>query len=219
MLQQQITKMKANGETLLSGDVAFRLFDTFGFPIEFTTEVASEHGASVDISRYESCLAEHREKSRTTAARSGLADDSQESVRYHTATHLLHAALRQVLGEHVQQKGSNITRERMRFDFVHPVPVSKDEVQEVENLVNEWIGQNMPVAVTTLPYTEAKKTGAIGLFEDRYSNDVTMYSIGDVSTEICAGPHVSYTGEIGKFQIQKEQSSSAGIRRIRAIIS
>lgn len=204
---------------MLPGKVAFRLYDTYGFPIEFTQELARERGLDVDLDEFQRHFAEHRERSRSAAARSGLADQSDESVRYHTATHLLHAALRKVLGEHVQQKGSNITRERMRFDFSHPRPMTPEEIAATERWVQDAIERAIPVACDTMKYTEARGSGAIGLFEDRYGNDVTVYTIGDFSKEVCTGPHVSNTRDIGWFKIEKEQSSSAGVRRIRAVIS
>jgi alanyl-tRNA synthetase len=143
---------------------------------------------------------------------------SDESIRYHTATHLLHAALRKALGEHVQQKGSNITRERLRFDFSHPHPMTKEEITATEQIVQEAIDRSIPVTSEVMKYTDAIKSGALGLFEDRYGNDVSIYTIGDVSKEVCSGPHVSNTSEIGRFKILKEQSSSAGVRRIRAVV-
>src|SRR6185295_3916627 len=153
------------------------------------------------------------------AARSGLADLSDESIRYHTATHLLHSALRKVLGEQVQQKGSNITRERLRFDFSFPRAMTKEEIAATEQLVQEAIDRGVDVSSEVMKYPDAMKSGAIGLFEDRYGNDVSVYTIGDVSKEVCTGPHVSNTKEIGSFKIVKEQSSSAGVRRIRAVVS
>lgn len=218
LLEEQFASLRAAGCNILPGDVAFRLFDTYGFPIEFTQELAQEGGVSVDLDGYRARFENHREKSRSAAAKSGLADESQESIRYHTATHLLHAGLRKVLGEHVQQKGSNITRDRLRFDFNHPRPMTRDEIAEVEAFVQAAIDRALPVTHEMLPCEKAKMSGAIGLFEDRYGNDVTVYTIGDVSKEVCAGPHVSNTREIGKFEIEKEQSSSSGVRRIRAII-
>jgi alanyl-tRNA synthetase len=219
LLEQEIEKLNAAGKTILPGDFAFRLYDTYGFPIEFTQELASERGVSVDLEDFHSRFEEHRIRSKAEAAKSGLADLSDESVRYHTTTHLLHAALRKVLGDHVQQKGSNITRERLRFDFSHPRPMTKEEIIAVERMVQEAIDQRIPVTSEVMRYTDAIKSGALGLFEDRYANDVSIYTIGDVSKEVCTGPHVSNTSAIGDFKIVKEQSSSAGVRRIRAVIS
>ncbi len=219
LLAKDIDDLKLSGSTVLPGESAFKLYDTFGFPIEFTIELAAEQGFSVDMEGYERRFAEHREASKTEAAKSGLADLSDESVRYHTATHLLHAALREVLGPHVFQKGSNITQERMRFDFNHPQPMTKDEIAKVESWVQKAIDARLPVTSTSMSLNEAQNSGAIGLFSDKYDSQVSVYKIGDISMELCGGPHVSNTAEIGTFKIQKEQSSSAGVRRIRAVIS
>lgn len=219
LLLNEIGRLNDTGTSMLPGDVAFRLYDTYGFPIEFTQEIAREHGLGVNLEDFGRRFDEHRERSKSESARSGLADQSEASVRYHTATHLLHAALRAVLGEHVQQKGSNITAERMRFDFSHPRPMTPDEVAEAERLVQDAIDRGIPVTSEVMKYPDAKASGAIGLFEDRYGNDVSVYTIGDFSREVCTGPHVSNTRDIGRFKIEKEQSSSAGVRRIRAVVS
>jgi alanyl-tRNA synthetase len=216
---KELEELKAAGSTVLSGEAAFKLYDTYGFPIEITQELATENGITIDHEGYERRFAEHREASKTTAAKSGLADLSEESVRYHTATHLLHAALRDVLGTHVFQKGSNITQERMRFDFSHPKPMSKEEVDTVEKWVQNAIDEHIPVTSEVMPIQDAMEQGAIGLFTDKYGGQVSVYTIGKRSKELCAGPHVANTEEIGRFKIQKEQSSSAGVRRIRAVIS
>jgi alanyl-tRNA synthetase len=218
LLQKEIDALKASARRELSGETAFHLYDTYGFPIDFTQEIAREHGISVDLAEYAREEDQHRERSKSEAAKSGLADTSEESIRYHTATHLLHAALRDVLGKSVQQMGSNITRERMRFDFSYPRAMTKDEIAKIETLVQSWIDADLPVTFSNMPKDDAMKSGAIGLFQDRYGGDVTVYQIGDVSRELCGGPHVRQTGEIGQFKIQKEQSSSAGVRRIRAKI-
>ena len=218
LLGKEIEELKAQGQNVLPGEAAFKLYDTYGFPIEFTRELADEQGFSVDMDGYERRFAEHREASKTEAAKSGLADLSEESVRYHTATHLLHAALREILGEHVMQKGSNITQERMRFDFSHPAPMTKDQVAQAEQWVQAAIDAAIPVTNEVLSLEDARKKGAIGLFSDKYGNQVSVYTIGDKSMEFCGGPHVQNTADIGKFKIQKEQSSSAGVRRIRAVI-
>ena len=218
-MTKDIEDLKAAGSTVLSGESAFKLYDTYGFPIEFTVELVGEQGFSVDMEGYERRFAEHREASKTEAAKSGLADLSDESVRYHTATHLLHAALRNILGPHVFQKGSNITQERMRFDFSHPAPMTKEEVAAVEAWVQKAIDARLPVTSESMSLNEAQNSGAIGLFSDKYDSQVSVYKIGDLSMELCGGPHVSNTVEIGKFKIAKEQSSSAGVRRIRAVIS
>jgi alanyl-tRNA synthetase len=219
LLGKEIEELKAAGAAALPGESAFKLYDTYGFPIEFTRELAAEQGFSIDMDAYERRFAEHREASRTLAAKSGLADDSEESVRYHTATHLLHAGLRKVLGPHVFQKGSNITRERLRFDFSHPKPMTKDEIAAVEHWVQDAIDAHIPVSSEVMGLQDAQAKGAIGLFTDKYDNQVSVYSIGDISKELCGGPHVRNTAEIGRFKITKEQSSSAGVRRIRAEIA
>jgi alanyl-tRNA synthetase len=219
LLEQEIERLKTNSTTVLPGAFTFRLYDTFGFPVEFTQELAVEHGIQVDLEDFHKRFDEHRERSKGEAARSGLADLSEESVRYHTATHLLHAALRKVLGEQVQQKGSNITRERLRFDFSFPRAMTKDEIAAVEKLVQEAVDRAIPVSCEVMTYPDAVGSGALGLFEDRYGNDVSVYTIGDASKEVCTGPHVSNTREIGRFKIVKEQSSSAGVRRIKAVVS
>jgi alanyl-tRNA synthetase len=218
-LEQEIERLKAAGETALPGVFTFRLYDTYGFPVEFTQELAAEHGMTVDLQDFHGRFDEHRVRSKGEAAKSGLADLSDESIRYHTATHLLHAALRKVLGERVQQKGSNITRERLRFDFSYPRAMTGEEVAAAERLVQEAIDRGIPVSSVVMTYPQAIESGAIGLFEDRYGNDVSVYTIGDVSKEVCTGPHVANTKEIGRFKIVKEQSSSAGVRRIRAVVS
>ena len=203
----------------LPGEIAFRMFDTFGFPIELTRELAAEQGLKVDLDDFRARFEEHRAKSRTERAPSGLADLSPESIRYHTATHLLHAALRTVLGTHVQQKGSHITSERMRFDFSHPRAMTGEEIAATEKLVQEAVDRAIAVRSETMSYPDAMKSGAIGLFDDRYGTEVLVYTIGDVSKELCSGPHVSNTREIGRFKIDKEQAVAAGVRRIRATVS
>ncbi len=218
LLGQEIAVLKAAGATVLPGEVAFKLYDTYGFPIEFTQELSTEQGLVVDMAGYERRFDEHRAASKTEAAKSGLADDSEESVRYHTATHLLHAGLRAVLGHHVFQKGSNITRERLRFDFSHPAAMTKEEIAAVEAWVQNAIDAALPVTNEAMSLADAQAKGAIGLFNDKYDHNVTVYSIGDLSMELCGGPHVQNTIDIGRFKIAKEQSSSAGVRRIRAVI-
>jgi len=217
-LSRELAALAESGQKVLSGEMAFHLYDTYGFPIEFTEEIAAESGFLVDVEGYSRYFAEHRERSKSASAASGLADDSAESVRYHTATHLTHAALRQVLGDHVFQKGSNITHERMRFDFSHPRAMTADEVRQVENLVNQWISEGIPVERETMPQAQAREEGAIGLFDDKYQGTVSVYRIGDRSFEFCGGPHVGNTREVGKFHIVKEQSIGAGMRRIRAVV-
>ena len=197
------------------------LKQTYGFPIEMTRELAREHGLTVDEAGFEKHFAEHQKSSHAGAEqrfKGGLADSSAQSARLHTATHLLHAALRRVLGDEVAQKGSNITPERLRFDFSFGRKVTKDELAQVEALVNEWIKADVPVVMTETTVEDAKKEGAIGLFESKYGERVRMYTMGEYSKEICGGPHASHTGELVSFKILKEESSSAGVRRIKAVI-
>ena len=208
-------------EEVLSGGLAFRLYDTFGFPIELTQELAEEKGKKVDIAGFEQKFKEHQEKSRQGAAqkfKGGLADHSEETTKLHTTTHLLNAALRRVLGDSVFQKGSNINPERLRFDFSFDRKMTEDEIGKVTELVNEAIQAGLPVVCEEMTVEEAKASGAIGVFEDKYDKKVKVYSIGDFSKEICGGPHVSNTSELGTFKILKEQSSSAGVRRIKAVL-
>ena len=212
--------MKGNSKTM-SGRLAFRLYDTFGFPIELTQELAGEHGLSVNLEEFETAFKKHQEASKAGSDqlfKGGLAESSEITKRYHTATHLLQKALIQVLGDHVAQKGSNITADRMRFDFTHPSPMTAEEKQRVEDIVNEQIEKALPVTIEVMSLEDAQKSGAIALFGEKYEDKVKVYSVGDFSKELCGGPHVENTSEIGKFRIQKEQSSSAGVRRIRAII-
>ena len=209
-----------DGDTI-NKDIAFRLYDTFGFPIELTEELAGELGLKVDTEGFKQKFAEHQEKSRqgsTGKFKGGLASTGEMETKYHTATHLLNAALKKVLGPHVHQKGSNITAERMRFDFSHDSKMTPEEKQQTEDLVNEYIKMAIPVEKLEMPKEEAIKMGAECEFIERYPDIVTVYKIGDVSTEICGGPHVSNTSELGKFKIKKEESSSAGVRRIKAVL-
>lgn len=219
LLEGEIAGLRQSGERVLPGQIAFRMFDTFGFPIELTQELAAEQGLTVDLDDFRARFEDHRARSRTERAASGLADLSPESIRYHTATHLLHAALRRVLGAHVAQKGSHITSERLRFDFSHPKAMTPEEIAAVEKLVQEAIDRGIAVTSETMPYPDAMTSGAIGLFDDRYGTEVSVYTIGDVSKELCSGPHVSNTREIGRFRIEKEQAVAAGVRRIRAKVS
>ena len=212
--------MKGNSR-VISGRLAFKLYDTYGFPIELTKELAAEHGFTVDEKGFDEAFQKHQETSRAGAEqqfKGGLADHSEATTALHTATHLLHAALRKVLGDHVGQKGSNITAERLRFDFTHPAPMTKEELQQVEDLVNDAIKRDLPVTVETMTLEEAREQGAIAFFDSKYGELVKVYTIGDVSKEVCGGPHVTHTGDMGHFRILKEQSSSAGIRRIKAVL-
>ena len=212
--------MKGNSR-VISGRLAFKLYDTYGFPIELTVELAKENGFTVDVEGFNAAFQKHQELSRAGAEqqfKGGLADHSEQTTALHTATHLLHAALRKVLGTHVGQKGSNITAERLRFDFTHPEPMTKEQVKEVEDLVNEQIKRDLPVTVETMTLEEARESGAIAFFDSKYGEKVTVYTIGDFSKEVCGGPHVTHTGDMGHFRILKEQSSSAGVRRIKAVL-
>jgi alanyl-tRNA synthetase len=211
---------------VMSGRLAFKLYDTYGFPIELTEELAAERGMTVNRAEFDEAFKKHQELSRAggeQAFRGGLQDHSEIATRYHTATHLLHRALRMVLGDHVAQKGSNITAERMRFDFSHPAPMSGEEIQRVQDIVNEQIRRDLPVSMAVMDLDKAKESGAIALFGEKYESQVKVYTIGDESAgvfsrEVCGGPHVERTGCLGSFRIQKEQSSSAGVRRIRAVL-
>lgn len=205
----------------ISKDIAFKLYDTYGFPIELTEELAKEQGLIVDIEGFNKKFEEHQEKSRAGANqkfKGGLASTGEIETKYHTATHLLNAALKKVLGDHVHQKGSNITAERMRFDFSHDSKMTDEEKQKVEDLVNEYIKMSIPVEKLEMPKEKAVEIGAECQFIERYPDIVTVYKIGDVSIEICGGPHVNNTSELGKFKIKKEESSSSGVRRIKAIL-
>ena len=205
----------------LDGLSAFHLYDTYGFPIEMTCELARERGLKVDIPAFEECFKQHQATSHAGAEqrfKGGLADHSEETTKLHTATHLLHAALRKVLGDEVHQKGSNITAERLRFDFTFGRKVSKEELAEVEKLVNEAIESHTPVVCREMTVADAKAEGAIGLFESKYGEKVRTYKMGDYSFEICGGPHAENTGDLGEFHILKEESSSAGVRRIKAVL-
>ena len=213
--------LKEHGQTRISGKLAFELYDTFGFPFEMTCEMAAKDGLTVDKAGFDEANRKHQELSRTTSAgsfKAGLQDNSAVVTRMHTATHLLHAALHQVLGPTALQKGSNITAERLRFDFTWPEPMTAEQKAAVEKLVNEWIAAGIPVTKKMTTVEEAKAEGAMALFGAKYGDQVSLYSIGDISKEICCGPHVENTKELGSFKIQKEQSSSAGVRRIKAVV-
>lgn len=220
--EKMLPNLMKSKEPVLPGRLAFKLYDTYGFPIEMTQELAEENGLKVDMEGYEKAYEKHQELSRAGAKEKfagGLADHSEQTTKLHTATHLLHQALRNVLGDHVEQKGSNITVERLRFDFTHPEKVTREQLDEIEKIVNEQIERGLDVSCEEMSVDEAKSKGAIGLFESKYGDTVKVYSVGDFSCEICGGPHVENTKELGKFIIKKEQSSSAGVRRIKAIIT
>lgn len=210
-----------NNSKLIDGESAFHLYDTYGFPIELTIELASERGIRVDEEGFSKRFKEHQELSRTASAgkfKGGLVGDSEVEIKYHTATHLLNAALKIVVNKDVHQKGSNITSERMRFDFSCDHKLSDEEKMKTEELVNKWIKDGLDVTVEEMPKEEAVKSGAECMFIEKYPDIVTVYSIGDVSKELCGGPHVSNTSELGLFKITKEESSSTGVRRIKAVL-
>ncbi len=215
------------GKKYIDGRSAFHLYDTYGFPIEMTRDLAKENNLTIDQEGFEKAFEEHQKLSRAGAEKrfaGGLADHSAETTKLHTATHLLQAALKKVLGDHVYQKGSNVTAERLRFDFPHPDKMTAEQIKEVEDLVNKAIQDDLPVRYHITTVEGAKKEGAIGVFDDRYETDVKVYVMGDdkngvFSKEICGGPHVARTSMLGSFKIQKEESSSAGVRRIKAVVS
>jgi len=228
----EILEEYVNGELFtrwLMSSAVFDLYQTYGFPFEMIKEIAKEKGLEVDeISfkdaelKFQEEMKKHQELSRTASAgqfKGGLADHGEAAIKYHTATHLLHAGLHHVLGEHATQKGSNITAERLRFDFVHPQKMTDEEIRKVEDFVNNAIERDLSVSCEEMSVKEAKDTGAMGLFEGKYGDKVKVYSIGDISREICGGPHVTRTGALGKFKIIKEESASSGVRRIKAVLT
>ena len=206
---------------VLSGEVAFRLYETFGFPIELTIEMAEKEGLSVDMVTFKQCEKEHKEKSRDQSGKvfkGGLSGVGEMETKYHTATHLLLAGLRTILSDTIYQRGSNNTSERLRFDFNFDRKVTREELDQIENYVNKIIEEDVPVVCQVMPKEEARKSGAIGIFNDKYGDEVKVYTIGKYSKEFCGGPHVEHTGVLGHFKIVKEESSSAGVRRIKAIL-
>jgi alanyl-tRNA synthetase len=211
----------ASETRMLPGSVVFRLYDTFGFPAELTAEIVAQQGLTADLDGFQTAFAEHQERSRQGSAarfRGGLAERNPATTMLHTATHLLHAALRQVLGPHVEQRGSNITTERLRFDFLHGERLTAEQLAAVEDLVNAQIARDLQVCQQEMSIDAARDMGAIGLFGERYGEQVKVYAIGDFSVEICGGPHVARTSDLGHFRIVKEEAVAAGIRRIRAIV-
>ena len=209
----------------ISGRDAFILFSTYGFPLEITQELAQERGLSVDAASFAAEFAHHQELSRTASVgrfKGGLADHSEATTRLHTATHLLNASLRKVLGDHIFQKGSNITAERLRFDFSHSEKMTDQQIKTVQDLVNQQIKDQLPVSFTEMTVEEAKRLGAIGVFDQKYGQKVKVYTVGQpdspFSREICGGPHVSNTAELGTFKIIKEEASGSGVRRIKAVL-
>ena len=208
-------------ETVIGGKQAFRLYDTYGFPLELTEELAAERGLSVDKTGFDAAFKEHQEKSRvlpTGQFKGGLESHSETATKYHTATHLLNAALKRVLSPDCNQKGSNITDERMRFDFNFPRPMTEEEIKATEALVNEKIKEDLPVVFREMSLEEARKENSTGVFDSKYGDVVKTYAIGDFSKEMCGGPHAERTGTLGTFKIVKEQSCAAGIRRIKAVL-
>ena len=218
---KEIENVKQQGKTKIDGKMVFRLYDTYGFPPEVTEELAKENGMEIDVKEFKKLFKEHQEKSRMGAEqkfKGGLASTGEMETKYHTATHLLNAALKQVLGSHVHQRGSNITAERMRFDFSHDAKMTDEEKQKTEDLVNKWIKEAIPVEHVEMKKEDAIKMGAEAMFIEKYGDIVSVYKIGDVSLELCGGPHVANTSELGHFKIKKEESSSSGVRRIKAIL-
>ena len=219
---KEFDKMLKNiNNKVIDKEQAFRLYDTYGFPIELTEEMGREHGLSVDIEGFKEKFRAHQELSRTASKgkfKGGLMGHSEIETKYHTATHLLNAALKQIIGPDVHQKGSNINEERMRFDFSCDHKLTDEEKKKVEELVNIWIKEDLPVKMVTMSKEEAVKSGAEAMFIEKYADVVNVYTIGDVSKEICGGPHVENTGVLGHFKILKEEASSAGVRRIKAVL-
>ena len=218
---KQASRIKESGKDIIDGKTVFKLYDTFGFPPEVTKELAEENGLRIDLEEFDRLFKEHQEKSRAGASqkfKGGLADQSEETIKYHTATHLLNAALKIVLGPDTHQRGSNITAERMRFDFDCDHKMTDEEKQKTEEIVNNWIMEGLDVKCEEMKKEEAIASGAECMFIEKYPDIVTVYTIGNVSKELCGGPHVKNTRELGTFKIKKEEASSAGIRRIKAIL-
>lgn len=218
---REFEKLVNSDESVINKDTSFKLYDTYGFPIELTIEEAKDRGMDVDVDGFYEKFREHQEKSRTASKgkfKGGLSGNSEIETKYHTATHLLNAALKEVIGPEVYQLGSNITPERLRFDFPCDHKMTDEEKKQTEDLVNKWIEEDLKVEKLEMSKDEAIKSGAECTFIDRYPDIVTVYKIGDVSMELCGGPHVSHTGELGHFKIKKEEASSAGVRRIKAIL-
>ena len=219
--EKEMNKAKEQGKTKIDGKVVFKLYDTYGFPPEVTSELAQENNMTVDMKEFDELFKAHQEKSRMGSEqkfKGGLAEQNDTTIAYHTATHLLNAALKVVLGPETHQRGSNITVDRMRFDFNCDHKMTDEEKKQTEDLVNKWIQDAIPVTVEEMKKDEAVKSGAECMFIEKYPDVVTVYTIGNVSKELCGGPHVKNTSELGKFKIQKEEASSAGVRRIKAIL-
>ena len=219
--EKEMNKAKEQGKTKIDGKVVFKLYDTYGFPPEVTSELAKENNMTVDMKEFDELFKAHQEKSRMGSEqkfKGGLAEQNDTTIAYHTATHLLNAALKVVLGPETHQRGSNITVDRMRFDFNCDHKMTDEEKKKTEDLVNKWIQDAIPVTVEEMKKEEAVKSGAECMFIEKYPDVVTVYTIGNVSKELCGGPHVKNTSELGKFKIKKEEASSAGVRRIKAIL-
>ncbi|MEG3037790.1 MAG: alanine--tRNA ligase [Clostridia bacterium] len=217
-----LTKLKEENKTIIEGPTVFRLYDTFGFPPEVTAELAKENNLQIDEAQYKICFEEHQEKSRQDAKgtfKGGLADNSEETTKYHTAVHLLLESLQRILGDHVYQKGSNITAERARFDFANPEKVQRDVLDQIENMINEQIDRNLTVTCEEMSVEEARAAGAKGIFDSKYGELVKVYTVGDFSKEICGGPHVENTGKLKHVKIKKEEAVSSGVRRIKLIFT
>jgi alanyl-tRNA synthetase len=211
--------LRQQGQRVLPGEAVFRLFDTFGFPPTLTAELAQERGLTTDLEGFNTHFKQHQERSRqanTEKFKGGLADHSERTTQLHTATHLLQQALRDVLGTHVRQMGSNITPERLRFDFSHPQRLTTDEIKRVEEIVNQQIQRDLPVTMEVMPLQQALDQGAIAFFGERYGDLVKVYKIGDYSMEVCGGPHVQHTGTMGRFRILKSETIGQGVQRVRA---
>ena len=216
-----INRLKNQGINVIDGKTIFNLYETYGFPPEVTKDLAQENGFKADLSKFDELFKEHQDKSRMGSDqkfKGGLAEQNEKTIAYHTATHLLNAALKKVIGPNSHQRGSNITTERMRFDFNCDHKLTDEEKKKVEDLVNEWIKEDLPVTVETMKKEDALKSGAECMFIEKYPDEVTVYTIGNVSKELCGGPHVKHTGELGHFKITKEEASSQGVRRIKAIL-
>ena len=219
--EKEMNKAKEQGKNKIDGKVVFKLYDTYGFPPEVTSELAQENDMTVDMKEFDELFKAHQEKSRMGSEqkfKGGLAEQNETTIAYHTATHLLNAALKVVLGPETHQRGSNITVDRMRFDFNCDHKMTEEEKKQTEDLVNKWIQEALPVTVEEMKKEDAVKSGAECMFIEKYPDVVTVYTIGNVSKELCGGPHVKNTSELGKFKIKKEEASSAGVRRIKAIL-
>ena len=219
--EKAINRAKQENKNVIDGQTIFKLYETYGFPPEITADLAREKGFEIELSKFDELFKEHQEKSRMGSEqkfKGGLAEQNEITTAYHTATHLLNAALKVVVNKDIHQKGSNITSDRMRFDFSCDHKLTEEEKKKIEDLVNDWIKQDLPVKIETMKKEDAVKSGAECMFIEKYPDEVTVYTIGTVSKEICGGPHVTNTGKLGHFKIKKEEASSAGVRRIKAIL-